>query len=296
MAQFVVKTLSKSKVEEMVNPFTWDYCFSLDKDEYLCLTDGITFLILSIDKQICTNITLIKYDNRILNFIDLAVKVLELPFKMYFFNSERRLGNKYQFITKLLGGEIFEKDSKYYYKINASMARKKIAERLFFVKVREYKPLCAYFKKFILIGLENISMCFRDTIAKLNTAGVVINAKLIENEYYSSVEKIDSRLFKSFLKPPVSSEDFLAIIDNKKMINVENAINCFIENIIRDDIKFAIDTIVKFKNTVFLIVDIIYRSKLEFIEIKTSILSDEIKELKSKTECFLIPYKNHKKH
>ncbi|MFP3043301.1 hypothetical protein LQZ19_15925 [Treponema primitia] len=282
MAQFVVRTLSKSNVEELVNHFSWDYDFTLDKDEYLCLTDGATFIILTIDEQVCINITLIKYDKRLLNYFDLAANILELPFKMYFFNSERRLGNKYQFITRLLGGTFFEDNNKYYYKIDASVARQRIVERLFFIRTREYKSLCAPLEGFVKTGFENILVYFQEKVIKFNNAGIIINVMIIENEYNIYYDAINKYLYNSLLKNLNFNKYYLDIIFDKNKLNIRNTIDYFIEDIIRRDIEFVNETINKFADGVIFIIKDACFSKLNFIETEIMTVNEEVENLKSK--------------
>jgi hypothetical protein len=282
MSQFVLKSFSRSDVDKLVNPIIWDYPFLLDKDEYPCLTDGATFLILTIEENICANLTLIKHDKRIFNYIDVVLKVLELPFTMYYFNSDRRLGNKYKFITDLLGGIFFEKEGKYYYTIDASVARRKLAERHFLKKTRGCKPLCDCLEKFISMGLENIKNCFMNTTIKLNDSGVIVNKILIENEYNLCVEKIKRRLFKSLKKSVIVNDEFLEIWCDTDKSRFEENINSFIINTVNSDIEFSIYMIAKFTDIIIQIFNSACQSRVEYIEIKSKILGIKINKENSK--------------
>ncbi|GMO41670.1 MAG: hypothetical protein Ta2F_17630 [Termitinemataceae bacterium] len=144
--KFTVCDIAPEEALRITDAFSGDYPFSVDSEKYLLVEEAIdksAQIVLSVTGTVCENIVLIKNDKRMFNFLDLIAVLDRLSITEYSFGAESKLGNKYRFITKLLGGHYLEKDGAYYYKINTEIGRKyfymKRLEQLRLRKIKDCK-------------------------------------------------------------------------------------------------------------------------------------------------------------
>jgi hypothetical protein len=214
--------LSGNELFNLQKNYSWERNIDIQKENYFCLTNGTTYVILDIDDRICKNILLIKQDQRMLNLYFLAEKLAELPIDTFYFNSERKLGNKYGFITELMGGITIEEDGKYFYVIETKNALARINKRHILKKLNTYKNILAEFNNLFINLFYKIKLMFKLYIEELTIYGIAIGQNYLEKSSIKAENKIIDQFDNDVIyKIIVNDEKYILSTIKNKILNEE---------------------------------------------------------------------------
>ena len=260
MVEFHEVVLSNNDILNLKNNYTWDSDFNDLSNNHICLTDGATYVILSIDNNICKNILLVKKDKRMLNFYSLAEKLVDLPIESFYFNSERKLGNKYRFITELMGGIVIEEDGKYFYSVDTLTAIDRMNKKYIYQELNKYKDIFDHINDIFDDTVNSINSIFEKFTSKIFSVGI----KHIYN-YYHKLKRntIDQFIISELYRTIINDENYLAI---KKKTNRgrEEHINSMIDSVIKKKVALIIEEIEKYANDIYNEFLIIVKLKFDY--------------------------------
>jgi hypothetical protein len=256
MAEFKKIVLSRDEFKNMTQSYQWDFPFDLKNETYPCITDGGTYVILILDKRTCTNVTLIKKNNRILNYFRLVKKLAELPVDDYYFNSERRLGDKYRMITEILGGSVVVKEGKYYYHINSETAVRNICKKYFSQQLYVYHNDLTTIQGLIHDFMNHVYQTVLSTINDMEACGIHISKEQIKNIYKKYISRTED-IFIDLLYSGLNETDTKALEKGR--------IDALVKEVIRKKLCTVIIELEKYTGEIIFIVKTIGNARLDYL-------------------------------
>ncbi|MDR0563294.1 MAG: zinc ribbon domain-containing protein [Spirochaetaceae bacterium] len=184
--RFVAEPIRPEAALDLIKGVHWEYPFKTDYERYLLVSDysgalpiqernrnemGV-IILLGISSGVCESVTLLKQNRRMLNYFDLLETLNTLPVREYRFRAEKRLGNKYRFITQLLGGWIHENYDGFYYHIVTAVARRRFYMKTLREIRREYGKICGDIQKILCETareIQNEIQGFAETLSLMPT-------------------------------------------------------------------------------------------------------------------------------
>jgi hypothetical protein len=236
--QWIVESLTPDAAAQLVNTGVWDAPFRADSERFLLVKDatnaeGSAQFILSISGTICENITLLKNDGKMLNFVDLVRFLEKLPLIEYSFWSERRLGNKYKFITDLMGGSIQEENGNFRYIITARIARRRLYMRELKKWRYEYSAVCTNLQNILTDDARRIFVAIQQCIKNLPPAlrGKIDEAS-IQKQFDRYITEAQTILTDTVNRAVNESND-----ECVKLLDNPSALDRFIKDLIDKTVK-----------------------------------------------------------